>query len=157
LLRLPGIGPYTAGAIRAFAFNEPALFIETNIRSALIHTFFPRKKKVSDKELFPLLEQALDTTHPREWYYALMDYGTHLKKNRTNPNRQSIHYTHQSRFRGSRRELRGKILKTLLKEPCTATQLATATGAPRATLLFLLTQLKKEGFIKKIKNLFTVV
>ncbi len=40
LMALPGIGPYTAGAIRAFAFNEPEIFIETNIRRVFIHFFF---------------------------------------------------------------------------------------------------------------------
>ncbi len=40
LLRLPGIGVYTAGAVQAFAFNMRAIFIETNIRRVFIHTFF---------------------------------------------------------------------------------------------------------------------
>lgn len=55
LIKLPGIGPYTAGAIRAFAFNEPDVFIETNIRRVFIHFFFPpektRAKKVTDAAL----------------------------------------------------------------------------------------------------------
>ena len=41
LRSLPGIGPYTAGAVLAFAFNRPEVIIETNIRTVFIHHFFP--------------------------------------------------------------------------------------------------------------------
>ncbi len=40
LLALPGIGKYTAGAVAAFAFNEPIVFMDTNIRRVYIHEFF---------------------------------------------------------------------------------------------------------------------
>ena len=70
---LPGIGPYTAGAVAAFAFNAPEVFIETNIRSVFIFFFFSNAvEKVSDAEIFPLIEQTLDKTNVREWYWALM-------------------------------------------------------------------------------------
>src|SRR3989338_7324816 len=36
---LPGVGPYTRAAVRVFAFNEPDILIETNIRAAYIHHF----------------------------------------------------------------------------------------------------------------------
>ena len=117
---LSGVGPYTAGAVRAFAFNEPEIFIETNIRRIFIHHFFGNKRGVGDKEILPLIEQTLDIKNPREWYYALMDYGAHLLKvARKNPNTQSKHYTKQSTFKGSLRELRGKIIRELSKEPKT--------------------------------------
>ncbi len=114
LTALPGIGPYTASAVLAFAFNTPTVFIETNIRTVYIHFFFEGKKKIHDKELLPFIEKTLDTKNPREWYYALMDYGAHLKK-QGNPSRRSTHYVKQSKFKGSERELRGKILKLLLE------------------------------------------
>ncbi|UCG84215.1 MAG: A/G-specific adenine glycosylase, partial [Dehalococcoidia bacterium] len=41
LVKLPGIGPYTASAIKAIAFNQPAVLIETNIRTVYIFFFFP--------------------------------------------------------------------------------------------------------------------
>jgi A/G-specific adenine glycosylase len=113
LLTLPGIGPYSAGAIACFAWNYPAVFIETNIRSVLLHFFFQDKKGVEDGDLFPLLGASLDRENPRTWYWALMDYGAELKKTTANPNRKSAHYTRQSRFKGSLREVRGAIVRNL--------------------------------------------
>ena len=85
LLALPGVGPYIAGAVACFACNYPAVFIETNIRSTVIHCFFPDRDDVKDSEIFPVLEAALDRGDPRTWYYALMDYGASLKKLTKNP------------------------------------------------------------------------
>ncbi len=51
LKELPGIGPYTAGAVAAFAFNKPVLFVDTNIRRVYLHEFFPRRRTVADREL----------------------------------------------------------------------------------------------------------
>lgn len=129
---LPGIGPYTAGAIRAFAFNEADVFIETNIRAVFIHHFFPGSQKVSDAQLIPLIAATVElcksdlhkhTTkrsraqHPqlsvREWYSALMDYGSYLKKLHPNPSRKSKHHVKQSKFEGSLRQARGAIVRRL--------------------------------------------
>ncbi len=79
LMQLPGIGPYTAGAVSAFAHNEDGIFIETNIRTVITHYFFPKKEKVSDAEIVPILTKTYPNGKAREWYSALMDYGAHLK------------------------------------------------------------------------------
>ena len=110
---LPGIGKATACSIVAFAFNVPVVFIETNIRSVFIHHFFPGRTDISDRELMPLVEQALDRENAREWYSALMDYGSSLKKLVGNESRRSKHYAKQSKFEGSDRQIRGEILKLL--------------------------------------------
>jgi A/G-specific adenine glycosylase len=111
---LPGVGPYTAGAVSAFAYNNPEIFIETNIRSVFIFFFFKGTEgKVPDEQLVPLVEQTLDRANPREWYYALMDYGAELKKRVKNPSRKSAHYAKQSKFSGSLRQARGAILRQL--------------------------------------------
>jgi A/G-specific adenine glycosylase len=112
---LPGIGRATAGAICAFAFNQPVIFIETNIRSVFLYFFFENKTHVGDNQLFPVIEKALDRKNPRLWYSALMDYGVHLKEALVNPSRRSRHYTRQSRFEGSTRQVRGLIVKNLVK------------------------------------------
>lgn len=112
----PGIGPNTAGSVCAFAFNEPTFFIETNIRAVFLHHFFPKSKEVHDRQLLPLIEQTLDRHNPREWYYALMDYGVQLKKLHKNPSRRSAHHTTQSKFVGSDRQVRGAILRLLLAQ-----------------------------------------
>ncbi len=113
LVTFKGIGINTAGSIGAFAFNKPTVFIETNIRAVYIHHFFPQEEKVHDKQLLPLIEATVDKFNAREWYYALMDYGVILKKEQKNPSRKSAHYTVQSKFEGSERQIRGMILRSL--------------------------------------------
>jgi len=115
LMRLPGIGSYSASAIRAFAFNQPDAFIETNIRTVFIHHFFPGAERVTDAEILPLVEMAIDRDNPSRWYQALMDYGVHLKQ-QDNASRRSAHYRSQSGFEGSLRQARGEVLRVLLDE-----------------------------------------
>ncbi len=120
LRTLPGVGPYTAGAVRVFAFNEPDTLIETNIRAAYIHFFYAsvlQKTSISDSELLPLIQKAAKGEDPREWHWALMDYGAHIKKLHKNPARRSAHYTRQSKFEGSLRQVRGAILRALADGP----------------------------------------
>lgn len=110
---LPGIGPNTAGSISAFAFNLPVTFIETNIRTVFLHQFFAGVDGVRDKDILSLVAQTVDQDSPREWYYALMDYGVHIKKELKANNKASKHYVRQSKFTGSRREVRGSIIRLL--------------------------------------------
>jgi len=118
---LPGIGPYTAGAVRVFAFGVLDIFIETNIRRIFIHHFFKNTKEVSDNDILELVEQTLPADEVSRWYSALMDYGSTLPKVlKKNPNTQSKHYTKQSKFEGSDRQIRGKILEILLKKDVTS-------------------------------------
>lgn len=84
LMSLPGIGKTSASAIVAFSFQQPVVFIETNIRSVFIHHFYKKRNEVSDDEILPLVVQTLDVSNPRDWYYALMDYGAALKKSHVN-------------------------------------------------------------------------
>lgn len=143
------IGPNTAGSICAFAFNKPTIFIETNIRAVYIHHFFTGTESVHDKKLLPLIEATLDYKNPRDWYYALMDYGVKLKKEHKNPSRKSTHYTVQSKFEGSERQIRGMILRVLMQYGTLSFD-ELVSLIPRATqriehnLLDLIT----EGFIK---------
>jgi len=116
LQELPGIGPATARSISAFAFNNPTVFIETNIRTVFIYFFYHEHHDIHDKQLIPLIEQALDYHNPREWYYALMDYGVMLKRTIGNASRKSAHYAKQSKFEGSDRQLRAAILRLLLEQ-----------------------------------------
>ena len=114
LVRFSGIGKATAASICVFAFNKPYAFIETNIRTVFIHFFFPDQLGVSDPEIFALVEKTMDRENPRRWFYALMDYGVMLKQTVGNLSRKSSTYRKQSRFEGSDRQLRGRILDLLL-------------------------------------------
>ena len=153
LQTFPGIGPATAGAICAFAFNQPTVFIETNIRRVFIHFFFPNKNGVKDKEILPLVEETLDTSSPRRWYHALMDFGAMLKKEENNPNRRSAHYNRQAPFQGSNREIRGLILKTLLEKPdLTEGELIRSVDKSPERVRPIINQLTKEGFLIRTGN-----
>lgn len=113
LLQLPGVGMGTAGAIMVYAFNRPELFIETNVRTVYFHHFFPEAAAVSDADLLPLLEATVDKEHPREFYWALMDYGSWLKRQGAGRLTTSKHYKKQSPLKGSIREVRGQIVRLL--------------------------------------------
>ncbi len=197
LQELPGIGPGTAGAICAFAFNLPVAFIETNIRRAFIHSFFSgelqnsgghvvipasseggsasggkagiltRKyhkipaflpstavgaqamtRRVSDADILKLVAATVDKKNPREWYYALMDYGAMLAKQAPNPNRRSTHYAVQSTFKGSNRELRGKILRRLIQARVySAQELAAVMHESVSRMRKVLAELEEEQFL----------
>ena len=147
LEKLPGIGPYTARAICVFAFNQPAVMIETNIRRVFLHHFFADQAGIADAALMPLIEETLDHANPRNWYYALMDYGAWLTKSVPNPNRRSKHYSKQSKFEGSNRQLRGRLVKILTEGavPSLAV-LAEEVGESPDRIENMLVTLRKEGF-----------
>lgn len=143
LLALPGVGPYTARAILAFSYNMPTTLIETNIRNVYLHHFFKDKTQVADAELLPYIERTRDERKSREWYYALMDYGSFLKKSSGNANTRSVHFTKQSSFIGSDRQIRGTIVRLLTKNPHT-----------RSKLLIALSQHEDIRIDAQIENLF---
>lgn len=129
---LPGIGPATAGAIAAYAFNRPVVFIETNVRTVYFHHFFEDHTDISDAQLRPLLERTLSRKQPREFYWALMDYGSWLKKHSPSArNSQSRHYKRQSRFEGSLRETRGQIIRLLAESEMALPELEAHIGDER--------------------------
>ena len=123
LQALPGIGPYTAGAVMAFAYNKPVPLAETNVRTVYLHHFFHDDTDVSDRDILALVTATLDQKHPREWYWGLMDYGAYLKKTVGNLNTKSKHYTKQSTFKGSDRQIRGAIIRELSQSARTRAQL----------------------------------
>ncbi len=150
LIGLPGIGPYTRGAIMAFAFNKPVVFLDTNIRRVYIDAFFPAREKIHDNEIAPLVEQTLDQRNPRKWYNALMDYGAMLKQRQANPNKRSAHYSRQVPFENSDRQVRGRILKMLVNgSALSAARIARATGMDAERVKKNLAALEKEEFIER--------
>ncbi|MCA9325206.1 A/G-specific adenine glycosylase [Candidatus Saccharibacteria bacterium] len=152
LVKLPGIGKNTAGAILAYAFNQPALFVETNIRTVFIHYFWPDQQAVSDNEIVDVLGQVIDTEQPREFYWALMDYGTHLKTTVGNNIKRSKHYAKQSPFDGSRRQVRGAVIRTLIQRGHSLIELQSIVPDPR--LPEVLNQLKHEKMITLTDDIY---
>ena len=157
LKTLPGIGDYSAGAISCFAYNHPSVFIETNIRRVMIHFFFQDSKEVNDSLLFPLLEESLDRSNPRVWYWALMDYGSELKRVTVNPNRRSAHYTKQSKFEGSLRQVRGAVIKSLAKDgSSTAEKLQEITGFEYDRIKEALEKLSGESMVAEENGTYRI-
>jgi A/G-specific adenine glycosylase len=150
LEKLPGVGPYTARAVAAFAYNEDTVFIETNIRTAVTHHLFPDKEIVSDAELLLKIEEALPKGRAHDWYGALMDYGSYLKSTGVRINSRSLSYTKQKAFKGSTREARGAILKAVTLKPRQARELHALLGKERREQMkAALVTLVRDGMLQK--------
>lgn len=153
VLELKGVGTYTASALCAFAYNtfsHPLL--ETNIRTALIEVFHPRKKTVSDEVLYSDLRrleqhEVVQESGARVWYYALMDYGAMLKANKISHNKKAKGYTKQKPYKGSSRELRAKLLFSIAHSKPLPKDIRAGD---------LLVTLEKEGYIRKVKKSYAI-
>ena len=149
---LRGIGSNTAAAILAYAFNQPVVFIETNIRTVFIHHFFKAQTAVSDKALLPLLAASLDRANPRQWYWALMDYGSYVKQHLGNSSRRSQSYSKQSTFNGSLRQIRGRVLRLLASSPLDRSDLLQTLADERAS--HVLDQLEAEHLVQRNSDVY---
>jgi len=150
LIALPGIGAGGAGAVLAYAFNQPVVFVETNIRTALIHHFFTDQTAVPERDLLALAADTLENQQPRQWYWALTDYGAELKRSIGNLNRHSRSYTRQSKFQGSRRQVRGRVLRLLATTQLSFDELQQQISDER--LPEVLTELRRENLIHQQGN-----
>ena len=154
LEKLRGVGPYTARAIAAFAYNQDVILIETNVRTVITHHFFNDQKQVGDAEVLALLTKAFPKGEgkSREWHAALMDYGAHLKRSGVRINAKNKTYIKQATFDGSRRQARGAIIKALTGGPRKADFLIDLLGFDRREQLQAqLASLTKEGLVE-LKN-----
>ncbi len=112
LLELPGIGPYTARAVLAFAFNQEVPVVDTNIRRVLI-VELGIDEKIEVKELEEVALRCVPMGRSCEWHNALMDYGALVA---------TAHVTgveslsKQGVFEGSTRQVRSSIVKYLLEK-----------------------------------------
>lgn len=147
LLKLPGVGKNTAGAILAYAFNQPALFIETNVRTVYLHHFFAEQTGISDRQILEKLVETIDRDEPRRFYQSIMDYGTYLKSNGVKNISASKHYRKQAPLRGSIREVRGLIIKMLGEKPYLLGDLRSGIDDERFTAA--LDGLLSDGLIQK--------
>lgn len=158
LLALPGIGPSTSAGVRIFAFQKPDMYLETNVRAVFIHELFPNQDKVADKELVALVNAMCPQDESvRDWYYALLDYGAHLKKTISNPTRRSAQYARQSKFEGSHRQKRAYLLRRAIEGIMSLSELtedlaraeeSAGRNAPSADeVAAIMEELESEGFV----------
>lgn len=166
LVKLPGIGPATAAGVVAFALDRPALYLETNVRTVFLHELFPGEEGVKDAALIPLVELACPADGVRDWYYALLDYGAHLKATLPNPSRRSAHHTRQGAFEGSRRQKRAELVRIVLAagpegiDAAEAGALLNETerragrdGVGDEEIASIIDDLASEGFFKRVGEL----
>lgn len=107
LVKLPGLGKYTASAVACFAFDVQIPVIDTNIRKVITHEFFqgvlPEEKMIEKIAL-----HILPLGKAYEWNQALMDYSALMMKGKKIP------VPKQSHFLTSNRYYRGQTIKLLL-------------------------------------------
>ena len=156
LVALPGVGPATAAGVLAFAYNQPSVYLETNVRTVVLHELFPDEVDVNDREVREIVEGAAEISRehgiaPRVWNYALLDYGAWLKKAVPNPSRRSKHHTKQSKFEGSHRQKRAAILRLILESPnSTVEEYARLSGYDHETVAGIIVELTAEGFLGSV-------
>lgn len=78
LLKLKGIGRYTAGAVACFAYRQQVATVDTNIRRVLHRVFFSLEypqPQLNDAQMLALAEHALPPGEAYNWNQALMDLG----------------------------------------------------------------------------------
>lgn len=151
LLQFPMIGPASAAAIMAFSYGQNSIYLETNIRRVLIHQFHPLQEQVTDRELREDLQALLVfQSDPKQWYYALMDYGVYLKGQLVNPNRRSAHYQKQAAFANSNRQIRGLLLVVFTEQgKLPLAELYDRVPFPQERVRECLEALVREGFVEE--------
>ncbi len=147
LVALPGIGVNTAGAIMNYAYQVPTPFIETNIRTVYLNHFFAGQEAVADRDILTVVEQTMDRANSRQWFWALMDYGSELKAQGKGKLSASRHYTKQSQFTGSLRQMRGEILRRYVGGQPLTEITAELQDDPRFTAA--LDGLRRDGLISR--------
>ncbi len=157
LRTLPGLGPYTAAAVATFAFGKAVPMIETNIRALYLYSFFPERSGVSDNEVLELVEATIDRRNPRRWFYALMDLGVELKRHRKKINHRSKHFTRQSKFEGSHRQVRAAVLRVLTENTRAKRQaIEKLTKCDPERIEKALVELEREGFVVCQRGSYTL-
>lgn len=158
LKSLPGVGPYTASAVSAFAYRRATPLIETNLRTVFLHHYTQGESGVPDAVLLTHIARTLQVRDIRAWYYALMDYGSHLKKTISNQNIRSKQYVKQSAFKGSIREMRGAILRVLCQGEETIKGLEKKINTVRTDKRFsdALSALLDEKMVKKTRSSYAL-
>ncbi len=154
LITLPGVGKNTAGAILAYSFNQPVTFIETNIRKTIIHFFFAHLDKVSDHDVSAIVTNTIDKLNPREWYWAMVDYGSELGRQRVVRNDRSQSYKKQSSFEGSNRQLRARLLRYILEQPRRLQEIESTF--PNNSTKKNLTNLQQDGLIREKDGIYQI-
>ena len=146
LLALPGIGPYTARAVLAFAHNADLAAVDANVRRVLTHEL-GLAPDLAPAELQTVADAVLPRGRSRDWHNALMDYGSLVLTARATG---IAPRTRQGAFEGSRRWYRSRLLRTLLDDgPQPVSALARRLEADVRLIDDLCAALERDGLVRR--------
>jgi A/G-specific adenine glycosylase len=152
LLKLPGIGPYTARAVMVFAHNADLAAVDANVRRVLTHELgLPHD--LTAAQIQTVADAALPPGRSRDWHNALMDYGALVLTSRATG---IAPRTRQSRFEGSRRQLRARLLRHLLQGPAATNELAADLSIDAALLEDVAADLERDGLVQRRDGLLCI-
>ena len=147
LLLLPGIGPYTARAILAFAYEQDSAVVDTNVGRVLARWTGRRLKSAEAQEL---ADRSVPLGEGWAWNQAVLDFGSAVCRSKNPKCEECPIYSScswqgigidpakgsagvsgtQSKFEGSDRQGRGKLVAALRKKPIKKSELAEIMGWP---------------------------
>lgn len=147
LIKLPGVGIYTARAILVFAYKKDIAMVDTNIRRIITHFFFHDERQ-KESVIQEMADRLVPQGRSWEWHQALMDYGalampkTKIDKRRTN-----------KPFRESNRFYRGRIVDRLregeIQEDVLIIQFMNTYKKERDFIRNIITGLLRDGLVKR--------
>lgn len=85
LLKLKGVGNYTASAIMCFAYNFPCAVVDTNVVRIIERVFGVKSSKCrprNDKLIWEFADSLVDTENPKDYNYAVLDFASLICKAR---------------------------------------------------------------------------
>lgn len=166
LLRLPGVGPYTAAAVASIAYGRPVAAVDANVRRVVARVF----RGAEPDELAPGAIRAdadrwLDAVDPGAWNQALMDLGREVCRIaprcdvcplsaacsfRRSGRRGRPSVRPRSPFEGSLRQLRGAVVDALRdRRSLDDASLALRLGAQPARLARAVEALADDGLVER--------
>ena len=158
---LPGVGAYTKNAILSFAYGDSVLAVDTNLQRIIIRYFGIDNTKDYVRNYSNLL---LENINSADINQAFMDFGSSIctssnaKCNICPLEKNCKKYIHNSKnsikkFKGSNRELRGKIIRLLLEEnQISLKEVEKKIREDESKIITAITGLKNDGLLKISKN-----
>jgi A/G-specific adenine glycosylase len=172
LRKLPGIGPYTAGALMVFAHNKPGMCVDVNVERIIKRIFYTKTKiNITKNDVKESFLVSFPAGRARDWGNTLMDFGSTVctptrpgcaecpifaecKSKGERPDEKSLREKkRQTQFLDSNRWWRGRILRALTVAPSLDkrqlfSKIRTMSGNnDKEKFLAALKQLKDEGLV----------
>lgn len=155
LVKLPGLGTYTARALLVFAYGQDVPLVDTNIRQIIIHFFFndqPQKESV----IGDVAGQLVSKGKSWEWHQALMDYGALRLARARSGSLTKVSRKTSIPFKDSNRFYRGRIIDRLregdIQERKLESEFKKKYRKPNDFLKAILQGLEADGLISRSKT-----